>query len=232
MEEWDCDPMVAKALVHLCVCESFDVFGIPDDLTRTCQVEYRAFHRGTFHPCTNPRCQRLQACSSECGQERMATWLPRHRVPVVIFTDKDRRTYLGIHGRVLFASEGIMMGHCLPKLTMVLAHFTEDTTSKGSEPRVLVYDVVQLDGERLVGLDPKERYMKLLPLLKDVRGLVSLQWVGHEVSATKSFEWFKNKIPHEVECLVNLGHDPWVLCRVMHVKTPDFSPIEGIWKKR
>lgn len=231
MEEED-DPLLSKALVHLCVCESFNVFGIPEELTRVSTVEYRAFHRGTFHPCTNPRCQSLQACTSECGEVRMATWLPKHRVPVVIYTDECRRTYLGIHGRVLFASESMMLGHCMPKRTMVLAHFTEDSTDKGKEPRVLVYDIVILQGEAVTHMDPHQRYKMLLPMFKDVKGLVSLQWVGHESSATKSFDWFKQKIPHEVECLVNLGHNPWVLCRVMHVQMPQFASREGMWNGR
>jgi len=228
MATWELDPLVAKAVVHLCVCESFDVFGMPEDMTKECKVELRAFHRGTHPVCTNPRCRNLSQCSDECGKVRMATWLPRYRVPVVIYVDDSQRTYLAIHGRVLIASECMMLGHRVPRETMMLSHFVEDTTERGREPRVLIYDIAMHRGESVLGCDPLERYKMLLGMFKDVKGLVSLQWVGHEASAMKNFQWFVKNVPHEIECIVNLGHDPWTLCRVMHIDTLRSEPFRFV----
>ena len=228
MASWECDPLVAKAVVHLCVCESFDVFDMPTEMTRESVVELHAFHWGTHPICTNTRCRDLRGCTDECGKVRMATWLPRHRVAVLIYVDDSKRTYVGIKGRILFASECAMLGHRMPKCTMILSHFVVDRTEKGLEPRVLIYDIAMYNGESVTGSDPLERYQMLLGMFKDAKGLVSLQWIGHEASAMKNFEWFTKNVPHEVECIVNLGHDPWTLCRVMHIDTRRAEPVRFI----
>ena len=217
MELWD-DPLCARALLSLCMCESFEVFGIPQGLTRETEVEYRCFHRGRHEGCTNERCAMRRRAAGGAPCLPLATWLPKDRVGINIYVDDGLRTLIGIRGRVMLASQHVMQGHQMPPGTMVLAHFVLDRVVGGEpEPRVLVYDIVRHSGRSVEGLPPASRYKLLLGIFKSRKELTTLQWLGDESSAFKNQSWFTSELPHDIECLVTVGCDPWLLSRVMRV---------------
>lgn len=191
--------MERKAVVTLGLCELFDVFGVPDLVRRTPAVNYKVFH------------------GSEKDCHRLATWLPRERVPVVLYVDDIGRTTVSVMGRLYVARECVMLDRVLSRNTAVLAHFTEDVKDGRCESRVLVYDLALWNGEETGGMQPRERYSVLQGLLRKTKGLVSLQWAGDEDGAVRNREWMRQNIPHDIECLVTLGFDPWVLDRLMRV---------------
>ena len=216
MDPWD-DPLCARALLHLCLCESFELYGMPLRLARNFEVEYNCFHRGKHEGCTNERCAKKRLLG-DTPCRTLATWLPKDRVGITLYVDSGLRTFVGIRGRVMLATEQVMQGNVLPAETLVLAHFVLDRAEGGRlEPRVLVFDVSLLGGRDMEGLPPSERYSSLLGLFRNRGGMTTLQWVGEEASAVAQLDGLRKKLPHDIECIVSVGCDPWLLSRVMRV---------------
>lgn len=213
------DGFALRAMLNLCVCESFDMFGIPSEALRQPEVQYKTFHRGKLHNCPHPRCNCLPSIPTVDNLDGMATWLPRNRATVGVFVDGMKRTYIMLQGRLMHASEQAMMGHLLPPMTGVLAHYVEDHVNGAMLPRLLVFDIYLHESRRVYQQSPQERYAILLPMLQDCKGFVSLQWVGRESSAVKNLPKLRQSLPHEAECILRLGHDPWRPERVMQVDT-------------
>lgn len=204
--------------MHLCICESFDIFRLPRKLMCEVQVEYKCFHRGKQEGCTNEHCAKRRRMGEHCSPS-LATWLPKDRVGINIYVDTSMHTFVGIRGRVMLASDEAMQANVLPPETMVLAHYLEDRgENEKLIPRVLVYDIVICRGKSVEGRAPADRYALLLDIFRDKKGFATLQWVGKEESALNNLEWMKEKLPHDIECIVNVGDDPWYLNRVLHVE--------------
>lgn len=208
-----------RAMLNLCVCESFDMFGIPSEALRTPEVQYKTFHRGKLPGCSHPRCNCLPSIPSVENLDGMATWLPRDRLTVGLFVDGMKRTYITMQGRFMHASEQAMMGHILPPMTGVLGHYVEDRVDGTVQPRLIVFDIYMHESSKVYQKSPQERYNILLDLLANSKGFVSLQWVGKESSATKSLTKLESILPHKVECILRLSHDPWRPERVIQVNT-------------
>eukprot|EP00960_Hanusia_phi_P023524 693744-Hanusia_phi.AAC.4 len=209
MSLWE-EPLCAKALIKMCICESFDLFDLPECVLREAKVEYKGFHH-----------------TDEDHSKQMATWLPKERLAVAFYVDSMQRTYVSIKGRLMLARAEAMLAHHLPARTIVLGHFVEDRFADGRvEPRVLLYDIAMHMGNDMQGVAADKRYAILRQMLSSSRGLFTLQWVGEASAASGKMAWFEKNIPHAVECVVSFGCNPWVLTRIMyvHVKNPASVP--------
>ncbi|EKX51299.1 hypothetical protein GUITHDRAFT_134777 [Guillardia theta CCMP2712] len=146
--------LCAKALVHLCMCESFELLSLPPCVTRQTKVEDGG--GGLLHP------PRHVASEGSRGDQHLR---------------RQGEADLCRHKGAPDASDEAMQGNVMPPGTLVLAHFLEDRAPiNRHEPRVLTYDIVMHRGVSVEGLPPQKRYSILLEMFKNQRGMITLQW--------------------------------------------------------
>ena len=164
--------------------------------------------------CTTP-CRELEAFSgalrlSELSKtivrdrETLTTWLPRWRVPCVFRVLADGKTAVCLAGDIFYASDALSLLPGAPSDAVFFGHYTEDSVKGAMVPRVLVYDVGNMD-ESLA--PASQRYAQLRGLATFLPAPVCVvQWAGHLRAAEKVLAR-RDDYPHDIEDLLCLTED-------------------------
>lgn len=195
-----------RAIGTMCICECFDVFQVPVFALGQPRLDCKAFK------------QQLR------DGDHMATWKPRQSIHVTLVLNDVGQTFVCLDGRVFFPTELFMIRGCVPNNTILLAHFFEERVNGVLQPRVLVYDLLQLAGISFVHEPVARRYETLRKAWKDTKKHFVLQWVGFERCITKHFDDFSKSLTHSVDHVVRLSKDPFTQYRILNVHITPYTP--------
>jgi hypothetical protein len=203
------DELRERLVSHLCLKEVFYVYQVPSFMTQDIEVGCHAYK---------------ESRSQAPNEDFMATWMPRRRAMFLIFLSENDQTLIGVGGRTYLAAPEAAVSGFMPPNSCVVAQYTEDDISVDARvPKVLIFDMILLDGGSLRGLDARERYRVLLSSceVRHSRHLFTLQWVGYERSVISKYHELRTSIPHEVDGIMRLGSDPLHVTRVLPLVTGD-----------
>jgi len=113
--------------------------------------------------------------------------------------------YLPSHDTFYFAAPSVLLSQECPDGTVLLAQFVVDTDST---PRVLVFDVLKLQGVSFRDMPPRERYACLQRLGGCLGPVCTLQWVGECKVLTADLQSGRFKVPHPVKGVMALSLTP------------------------
>jgi hypothetical protein len=170
---------------------------------------------------------------------QMSTWFPRHYVPVFIVGLGDRKTAFYVHAtNEMYSISCAIDGPKLPMGTVLCANYTEDREHNVNSPRLLIFDLAMLHGERV--RDPAEkRYATLRKLYDDFfrcddsinRNLFTLQWVGY-YSHSKVFLDGKVDVKHHIGGILALTENAINPIRTIQIKLPLYVQDQNIFVQR
>jgi hypothetical protein len=113
--------------------------------------------------------------------------------------------YLPSHDTFYFAAPSVLLSQECSDGTVLLAQFVVDTDST---PRVLVFDVLKLQGVSFRDMPPRERYACLQRLGGCLGPVCTLQWVGECKVLTADLQSGRFKVPHPVKGVMALSLTP------------------------
>lgn len=119
--------------------------------------------------------------------------------------DDATLVYLPSQDAFYFASPAAMLSSRCPNRTVVLGQFVVEP---GETPRVLVHDVVRLQGVDFVHMPPRERYACLQQLAPHLGPACTLQWAGECAVLAADLKSGKFKVPHPVRSVIALTGVP------------------------
>jgi hypothetical protein len=168
----------------------------------------------------------------------LSTWRPAHALyfTVKCVEGKSRSGAAQLlfdqeTGGVYYLRRDAWLPNCRPETT-ILAHFVEDEVAHGTQPGLLLFDVLREGGESLCGKSPERRYERLRAiaevtasachhlffcgLTKAARSqganhaFVTVQWAGEYAAmrACVASNQQTRQIPHEIACELVLTLDP------------------------
>jgi hypothetical protein len=161
----------------------------------------------------------------------MTTWLPKNYVSLFLVGLPDDKAAFYIHGTQQMYSVSCNLE--MPKLpdgTILCVNYTEDVSTDSESrvvktPRMLLFDIVLLNGEELhVGAEKRyeilrgvyDQFFKPIP---SVTTLVALQWVGYNTHADAFIDGTVN-VHHAVGGLMALTDNPLRPIRTIRIKLP------------
>ena len=198
-----------RFIVNACLQELFCIYQVPDFMGRCIQVSGHGFKQN--------RCRQ-----TDNKGDFMATWSPKHKVLFFIYLNEDNQTLIGLDQKIYLASPDFMVSGFMPSRSCVIAQYTEDEVSVSEKiPKVLIFDMVMLDGESMLSMSPMQRYKVLLSncSIKHNNHIFMIQWVGFERSVIEKFQEFKMTIPHEIDSIMRIGDDPMQITRILPLVT-------------
>lgn len=203
MQDNENSELKQRFIVNACLQELFYVYQIPDFMGRCIQVNSHGFKQ-------------------DRGGDFMATWAPKHKVLFLIYLNENNETLIGLDQRIYLASPDVMVSGFMPPRSCVVAQYTEDEVSINDRiPKILIFDMVMLDGGSMLSMSPKERYKILLSSckIKHNHHIFMIQWVGFERAVIEKFQDFKMTIPHEIDSIMRIGDDPLRITRILPLIT-------------
>jgi hypothetical protein len=161
-------------------------------------------HAGEHHK------DRVEFCVSEGVKlgttPAFGTWLALGGEFVTLGKYKGNTlVYLPSHDTFYFAAPSVLLSQECPDGTVLLAQFVVDTDST---PRVLVFDVLKLQGVSFRDMPPRERYACLQRLGGCLGPVCTLQWVGECKVLTADLQSGRFKVPHPVKGVMALSLTP------------------------
>jgi len=153
---------------------------------------------------------RVEFCVSEKikagGPPAFGTWLALGGEFVTLGKYRGNTlVYLPSHDTFYFAAPSVLLSQECPDGTVLLAQFVVDTDST---PRVLVFDVLKLQGVSFRDMPPRERYACLQRLGGCLGPVCTLQWVGECKVLTADLQSGRFKVPHPVKGVMALSLTP------------------------
>ena len=189
------------------------VTSTPANLAHTCILSL------CTDPCLHPgphmkdRVEPVVLPAASCGHKHMAdtafgTWLAAGAEWVTIGRYEEVATlvYVASQDTFYYASPGCILSAKCPRHTIFIGQFILD----GSDltPRVLVHDLVRMQGTSFSDMPPRERYGCLQQLSGCLGPLCTVQWAG-ECSVLKGeLASGRFKVPHAVRAVVALTSVP------------------------
>jgi hypothetical protein len=113
--------------------------------------------------------------------------------------------FIPSHDTFYFASPPALLSQECPDSTVFLGQFVIDTDST---PRVLVFDVVKLQGVSLNDMPPRERYTLLQRFGGCLGPICILQWVGESKVLVSELQSGKFKVPHAIKGVMAFTQTP------------------------
>ena len=144
--------------------------------------------------------------SGKPQSDAFGTWLALGAEWVTIAKyDDSTLVYLPSQDSFYYASPACVLSPECPKRTVFLGQFVIDSDST---PRVLVHDLVRLQGASFADMPARERYACLQQLGGTLGGICTVQWVGECGVLGKELKSGRFKVPHTVQSVVALTTVP------------------------
>lgn len=198
-----------RFIVNACLHELFYVYQVPEFMGRCVEVKSHGFKQNRSQQIVNKG-------------DFMATWAPKNKVLFLIYLNENNQTFIGLDQRIYLARPDLMVSGFMPSRSCVVAQYTEDEVSVHERiPKVLIFDMVMLDGKSMLSMSPVDRYKTLLSSCKinHNQHIFMIQWVGFERAVIEKFQDFKMTIPHEIDSIMRIGDDPLSITRILPLVT-------------
>lgn len=118
-----------------------------------------------------------------------------------------------------FASPAALLSQECPDSTVLMGQFIIDTDDT---PRVLLFDVIKLQGVSFDAMPPRERYACLQRLGRCLGSVCTVQWVGECKILASELKSGRFKVPHAVKGIMDFTQTPGRM-----VESSAFSPPGG-----
>ena len=140
------------------------------------------------------------------GEDAFGTWLASGAEWVTIGRyDDSTLVYVPSQDSFYYASPGCILSDQCPKHTVFLGQFVVDSNST---PRVLVHDLLRMQGTDFKDMPPRERYACLQQLGGCLGPLCTVQWVGDCKVLKGELKSGRFKVPHAVSSVIVLTSAP------------------------
>lgn len=135
------------------------------------------------------------------------TWLALGAEWVTIgkYDDTTTLVYLPSQDAFYYASPGCMLSPHCPAHTVFLGQFVVDSDAS---PRVLIHDLVRLQGASLQDLPARERYACLQQMAAHLGERCTVQWAGECRVLAGELRSGRFKVPHAVRSVIALTSVP------------------------
>ena len=138
--------------------------------------------------------------------DAFGTWMARGAEWVTLGRYGDSTVvYLPSQDAFYYAGPASMLSPACPDRTVFLGQFVVDDDST---PRILVHDLVRLQGVPCADMPPRERYACLQQMGGLLGPACTLQWVGECRVLCEDLRSGKFKVPHAVRGVVALTSVP------------------------
>ena len=162
-----------------------------------------------LHPGEHLKDRLKPSCSVEEGKVAdgaFGTWLARGAELVVLGRYGDSTiVYLPSQDMFYYASPCCLLSASCPDKTALLGQFVVDNDST---PRVLVYDLLRLQGASCGDMPVRERYACLQQLGSHLGSACTLQWVGEVSVLLRELRSGKFVLPHAIKGVMSLSSIP------------------------
>jgi hypothetical protein len=168
---------------------------------------------------------RMNVGSAEKTQ--MSTWYPEKYVGFFMIALPNEEVVFWIHSlQEMYSVSCSIDTPKLPEGTILCLNYTEGSTTDGCKnPRMLLFDIISLNGRR-VDNSAEERYHMLQQLYQvffepvpSIATLFHLQWVGHNVHAYDFVDGVV-KVDHKVGGVMAMTDNPLRPIRTIRIKLP------------
>jgi hypothetical protein len=182
--------LLAPSLAHACIIAT---------CTDPC------LHSGEHHR------DRVNFCVDEGGEKAaissaFGTWRALGGEFVTLGKYKGNTlVFIPSHDTFYFASPAALLSQECPDSTVFLGQFVIDTDST---PRVLVFDVVKLQGVSFINMPPRERYAFLQRFGGCLGPICTLQWAGESKVLVSDLQSGKFKVPHPIKGVMAFTQTP------------------------
>ena len=162
-------------------------------------------------PCLHPGDHlrdRVQPSISEGGRkgDLFGTWLAAGGEWVTIGRyEESTLVYIPSQDSFYYAAPAVMLSQRCPNHTVFIGQFIVE---QNATPRVLVHDLLRMQGVSFVNMPPRERYACLQQMQGCLGPICMLQWVGDCKVLADELRSGRFKIPHEVKSVVALSSAP------------------------
>ena len=143
--------------------------------------------------------------------ESFGTWLALGAEIITIgkYAHGATLVYIPSQDTFYFASPAAVLSPECPEQTIFVGQFVVDGEDAEKTPRVLVFDVVKVQGVLCTGMPVRDRYACLQQRLATHLGpICTLQWVGDCSVLVKDMASGKFKVPHAVKGVMALQPEP------------------------
>jgi hypothetical protein len=113
--------------------------------------------------------------------------------------------YITSQDTFYFASPSVLLSAECPDKTTAIGQFVIDNDQT---PRLLLFDLVRLQGVAMKDIPAQERYACLQRLQPSFGPMCSLQWAGECAVLAAEMRQGKFAVPHEVKGIMMLGPVP------------------------
>ena len=138
--------------------------------------------------------------------DAFGTWLAKGAEWVTIGKyEESTLVYLPSQDAFYYASPACILSSGCPRHTVFLGQFVIDNDSA---PRVLLHDIVRMQGASFADMPARERYACLQQLGGTLGPLCTVQWVGECKVLGKELKSGRFKVPHEVVSVIALTGVP------------------------
>ena len=161
-------------------------------------------------PCLHPVAHlkdRIQISVGGGEKDGFGTWLALGAEWVTIgkYDDTTTLIYLPSQDTFYYASPGCILSPRCPAHTVFLGQFIID---HDSTPRVLVHDLVRLQGSSFHDMPARERYACLQQMGGHLGELCTVQWAGECRALASELKSGRFKVPHAVRAVIALSSVP------------------------
>jgi hypothetical protein len=166
-------------------------------------------------PCLHPgdHCRlrlspQIQSTAAKPPQDAFGTWLAHGAEIITIgkYSGGATLVYIPSQDAFYFASPPAMLSPECPEHTVFMGQFVIDGDAT---PRVLVFDVVKVQGVSCAGMPVRDRYACLQQKLAPHLGpICTVQWVGECRVLAREMASGKFKVPHAVKGVIAMQSEP------------------------
>jgi hypothetical protein len=168
---------------------------------------------GPHVPDCIPPAPEYASCKSK--KNAFATWLIEGAEPLyLIKTDAHTLIYIPSTDMIYSADPQFFLHTSCPSHTVLRGQFILEGEGGGGA-RILVFDAIRINGEHMMGMDPRERYKKLQACPQWFDGTHTvLQWCGDGSSLLNAIKTKTFQVPHKIRCVAALTSNPMALERL------------------